>query len=62
MQLWIARSARETLQTGLANPANFPRSTRKRKLKAKKKMSVLLKPQQNTTLPPTNTRKVVSMT
>ena len=62
MQLWIARSARETSQTGLADPANLPRATRTRKLRARKKMSVPLKPQQKTNHPSTNTRKVVSTT
>ena len=62
MQLWIARSARETSQTGLADPANLPRATRTRKLRARKKMSVPLKPQQKTNHPSINTRKVVSTT
>ena len=62
MQFRIARSARETSRTGSANPANLPREIRTRKLRTTNKMSVPLKPQQNTTPPSTNTRKIVSTT
>ena len=62
IQLWIARSARETLWNGSADPANCPRATRTRELRAKKKMLVPLNPQYKTTTPSTNTRKIVSTT
>ena len=62
MKLRIARSARERSWNRSANTANRPRATSIRKLRAKKKMSVPLKPQQNTTPLSTNMSKVVSTT
>ena len=60
--LCIARSARETSRNGSADPANLPRKIRMRKLRAKNKILVPLKPQQKTTTPSTNTRTVMSYT
>ena len=62
MQFWIAKIARDNLRTGSADTTNLPRATRTRKLRSKKKMSVTLQPQQKTTPPSSNTRKVVSKT
>ena len=62
MQIWIAISARETSRTGSAKPANRPQATRRRNIRAKKKMLVTLKPKQRTTPPLKNTKKVVSTT
>ena len=60
MKLWIVRSAKEELWNWLVKPKNCPRATITRKLGAKKKISVTLKPQQKTTPPSTNTKKIVS--
>ena len=62
IQLWKARSGRETSRNGLTDPANLPRATRTRKLREKKKMSITLKTQYKTTPPSKNMRKVVIMT
>ena len=62
MKLWIAISARETSQNEPADPANRPRATRRRELRAKKKMSVSLNPQQKTTPPLMKNIKIVSTT
>ena len=46
----------------IGQPRNRPRETRMRKLRAKKKISVPLKPQQKTNPPTSNMRKIVSAT
>ena len=60
MQIQIARSVRETSRIVSSNPANLSQATRTRKLRAKKKMSVPLMPQQKTSIPSIVTKKVVS--